>query len=97
MSENEVELENVEVNNATQQAEPEMHYVGVMFEDKYNSTLEKPKFYGKVYEYKTRRQLSKGEVIIIQSTYGPARVVVINDNIPKDKLSYWDVDSIKEI
>lgn len=74
-----------------------MHFVGIMFEDRYNSTEENPKFYGKVYEYKTTKPLKEGQIINITTAYGNSRVCVIKENIPLDKLEYKDIDNIKEI
>jgi hypothetical protein len=74
-----------------------LHYVGIMFESKYDSTPENPKFYGKVYEYKTRKDLKEGQVITIDTNYGKSRVVVMSENIPEDKLEFDNIELIKEI
>ena len=64
------------------------HYVGVMFESRYDSTTENPKFYGKVYEYKTQQDLKEGQVITIDTRWGKSRVCIIKENIPENELEY---------
>ena len=72
------------------------HYVGVMFEDRYNSTPENPKFYGRVYTYKTNKDLKEGQIINIESNYGNAKVCVIKENIDPATIDF-DINLIKEI
>ena len=94
MSENEVKVTNQEFNG-----EPETsgkHYVGVMFESKYGSTKENPKFYGKVYTYATEKDLKEGQVITIDTNWGQSRVCVIKENIDPDTIDF-DINLIKEI
>ena len=89
-----IKLEN-EVSNDLPM--PELHYVGLMFESKYGSTKENPKFYGKVYEYKTRRELKEGQVITIPTRWGLSKVCVVKENIPEDQLEFKETDKIVEI
>lgn len=58
------------------QPNEKMNYVQVMFEDRYNSTEENPKFYGKTYLYKTKQDLKEGQVLKINTRYGTSKVVV---------------------
>lgn len=60
------------------------HYVGVMFESRYGSTEENPKFYGKEYNYRTDMNYKKGQVIEIDSQYGKTKVCIINEDVPAD-------------
>ena len=60
-------------------------YITVMFEDKFNSTPENPKFYGKDYLYKTKRELKEGQIIDLDTNYGHSKVVVYKSNIPEEK------------
>ena len=61
---------------------PNKHFIAVMFESKYDSTEENPKFYGKVYTYITEKDYKKGQVLTIDTPYGSkARVCVINENV----------------
>lgn len=71
-----------------------IHYIGVMFESKYYSTPDKPKFYGKMYEYKTTQDLKEGEIVTLDNGN---RVVVIKENIPENELQFRQIDLIKEI
>jgi hypothetical protein len=89
-----LELKNEGINDLPM---PELHYVGLMFESKYGSTKENPKFYGKVYEYKTRRELKEGQVITIPTRYGISKVCVVKENIPEDQLEFKETDKIVEI
>ena len=73
------------------------HYIGVMFESSYGSSVDNPKFYGKIYEYKTKRNLKEGEVVKIKTMYGESRVVVVKENIKEDDLQFKDINKIKEI
>lgn len=93
----EVKLSNIQVNNLVEEDLNKMHYIGLMFESKYGSTQENPKFYGKVYEYKTTRDLKEGEVIYIDTQYGKSRVCVIKENIPENELEFKELDKIVEI
>lgn len=93
----EIEMSNVQINNLEKEASNNMHYVGLMFESRYDSTLDNPKFYGKVYEYKTTRNLKEGEVIYITTQYGKSRVCVIKENIPENELEFKELDKIVEI
>lgn len=68
--------------------ENECHVVGLMFEDKFYSTPDNPKFYGKIYEYKTKLDLKKGQIIEIETKFGKSRVCIMNENIPVDKITY---------
>ena len=60
-------------------------YITVMFEDKFNSTPENPKFYGKDYLYKTKRELKEGQIIDLDTNYGHSKVVVYKSNISEEK------------
>ena len=93
----EIEISNVQINNLEKESSNNMHYVGLMFESRYESTQENPKFYGKVYEYKTTRNLKEGEVIYITTQYGKSRVCVIKENIPENELEFKELDKIVEI
>lgn len=62
------------------------HYVGLMFESKYNSTKENPKFYGRVYNYKTNQALKEGQVVTITTNYGQSRVCIVRDNVPEEEV-----------
>lgn len=95
----EVNVNEIEINSneGVNQELNDLHYIGVMFEDRYNSSVTNPKFYGRVYEYKTRKPLREGEVITIETNYGMSRVCVVKENIKKEDLEYFDVDNIKEI
>lgn len=73
------------------------HYIGVMFESKYDSTLTNPKFYDKIYEYKTKNNYREGEVIKINTQYGISRVVIVKENINESDLEFKEIDKIKEI
>lgn len=92
-----IELTNIQSNMSISEEYNNMHYVGLMFESKYGSTQENPKFYGKVYEYKTTRNLKEGEVIYITTQYGKSRVCVIKENIPENELQFKELDKIVEI
>lgn len=79
-------------------------YVSIMFEDKFNSTPENPKFYGKDYLYKTRRtDLQKGQVIDLETIYGHSKVVIYRTNIDKTQAYKeaneigCELDDLKEI
>ena len=91
-----VKITEEEFNNSVNNVN-NLHYVGVMFEDKYNSSLENPKFYGKVYEYKTYKPLKEGEIITINTDYGSSRVCIVKDNILENDLQFKDINRIKEI
>ncbi len=78
--------EYVEINENIE--EPKYHYVGVMFESKYGSSKDDPKFYGKVYEYKTLQDLKEGQVITIDTRWGKSRVCIIKEDIPENELEY---------
>ena len=94
----EAKIEQLEYNkNNVEPKEPEYHYVGVMFESKYDSSINNPKFYGRVYEYKTKRDLKEGQVISFQTQYGVSRVCVVKPNILKEDLEYKEYDKIVEI
>lgn len=96
MSESKITINQVE-SNVEETVEPEFKYVGVIFESKYGSTSDNPKFYGKVYEYKTKKPYKEGQVIMIETNYGFSRVCVVKDNISESELEYKDLDNIKEI
>lgn len=66
------------------------NYVSIMFEDRFNSTPENPKFYGKDYLYKTKKDLKEGQILDIETNYGHAKVVVFKSNISEE-------DAIKEV
>lgn len=72
----------------TEEPNDEYHYVGIMFESKYGSSVSNPKFYGKVYEYKTKKDLREGQVLVIDTRWGKSRVCVIKEDIPLDQLEY---------
>ena len=74
----------------------DFHFVSVMFESRYGSTKDDPKFYGKAYTYKTKRDLKKGQVVEIETTYGNTRVCVLDENLDKSSINI-DLDIIKEI
>lgn len=92
-----IDVSNCQVNNSLNENASNMHYIGVMFESRYDSTLDNPKFYGKVYEYKTTKNLKEGEVIYIETQYGKSRVCVIKENIPENELESKELDKIVEI
>lgn len=71
----------------------DFHYIGVIFENKYSS---KP-FTGKMYEYKTKKDLKEGQIIKIQTNYGENNVCIIKENIPENELQFKELDLIKEI
>lgn len=99
MSENEVTISNEKFNLGLDEkvTNDNYHYIGVMFESKYGSSVVAPKFYGKVYEYKTTRPLKEGEVVEIPTMYGKSRVVVVKPDIPESELQFKEIDKIKEI
>lgn len=66
----------------------EYHIVGLMFEDRFYSTESNPKFYGKVYEYKTKSDYKKGQIIELETKFGKSKACIIKENIPLDKITY---------
>lgn len=76
-----MKLSNIEFN---EEVTAPTHFVGVMFESKYGSTAENPKFYGKEYNYRTDMNYKKGQVVEIDSQYGKTRVCIINENVSAD-------------
>ena len=81
----------------------EYKYISVMFEDKFNSTPENPKFYGKDYLYRTKQDLKEGQIVELDTDYGHSKVVVYRTNIDK-KDAYreaneigYELDDLKEI
>lgn len=94
---NEVKIVNSVVDIDENNTSDNTHYIGVMFESKYGSTLDNPKFYGKVYEYKTKKDLKEGQVITIDTKYGKSRVCVIQEFIREQDLNFKDLDLIVEI
>ena len=69
------------------------HYVGVIFENKYSDKL----FNGKMYEYKTLKDLKEGQIIKIQTNFGESNVCIVKENIPESELQFKELDLIKEI
>lgn len=85
------------------QDKEEYNYVSVMFEDKFNSTPENPKFYGKDYLYRTKQDLKEGQIVELETDYGHSKVVVYRTNIDK-KQAYkeaneigYELEDLKEI
>ena len=85
------------------QDKEEYNYVSVMFEDKFNSTPENPKFYGKDYLYRTKQDLKEGQIVELETNYGHSKVVVYRTNIDK-KQAYkeaneigYELEDLKEI
>lgn len=96
---NELSVEDSRINETYYEIpDNEYHYVGIMFESKYGSSVNNPKFYGKVYEYKTKRDLKEGQVIVIDTRWGKSRVCVIKENIPVEQLEFeGGVENLAEI
>lgn len=61
----------------------EYSYIGVIFENK--KLVGKP-FEGKVYNYKTKKDLSEGQVIEVPTRYGTSKAVVRYVDIDKDAI-----------
>lgn len=76
--------------------EDDIHYVGLMFEDKVSSTEEKPFFRGRIYTYKTNMDLKEGQVLTIETNYGHSKVCCVKPLIKEEELNF-DKDLIKEI
>lgn len=77
----------------------EYKYLGVMYEDRYKSTPDNPKFYGKSYLYKTQQNLKEGQVITLNNS----RVVVNRWDISKEDAEKeaaqcgYTLEALKEI
>ena len=91
--ENNAKISNIEINENVDIHSDDYHYIGVIFENKYS---DKP-FTGKMYEYKTKKDLKEGQVIKIDSMYGKTNVCIVKDNIPEEELQFKELNKIKEI
>ena len=71
---------------------PEYKYIAVVFED----NLEKGKFRGNSYNYKTLRDLKEGQVIKVPTRFGTSKACVTNANVDVNTITF-DLDLIKEV
>lgn len=76
--------------------EENMHYVGLIFESKSESTEEKPFFRGRIYTYKTDMDLKEGQVLTIETNYGHSKVCCVKPLIKEEDINF-DKDLIKEV
>lgn len=83
-----MDLEN-EVVNMNLESEKPTRYCSIAFENRYMSTEERPIFNNKkFYEYKTDRKLEEGQVLKINSSFGRAKVCVVNPDIQPEDITY---------
>lgn len=72
--------------------EPKLKYISVVFED----TLNKGKFRGNSYNYKTYKDLKEGQVITVPTRFGSSKACVVKDDVNPDEITF-DLDKIKEV
>lgn len=68
-----------------------MKYISVVFYDKISG-----EYCSQEYNYKTRKDLKKGQLLEVATPYGVSKVAVYNENVDPSTISF-DLNKIKEI